>query len=265
MKHRPAALSVSAVLGLAILMLVACSGSGTAPAAPQQIRYGDDPAQFGWLTVPSEQDPGEVSPVVVLLHGGFWKEPWDYTLMSPLAQSLADDGYATWNIEVRRVGGRGGWPTTFDDVAAAIDHLDTLAEDMPLDPDQVVLVGHSSGGHLAMWSLGRDDATVQPVGVIGLAPIVDLHLTDSAAELLGGSAEEVPDRFRLAAPTMDPERVVVLHGADDTTIGADHAVAAFEAGLRVEHLADVDHFEIIEPDSPARPLLAAELARLLDR
>ncbi len=250
------------MLAAALVLVSACGTGDPDPPGPQQLRYGDDPAQFGWLTMPSRASDQQLAPVVVLLHGGFWKEPWDYTLMSPLGETLSAEGYAVWNIEFRRVGGRGGWPTTFDDVGSAVDHVARLADSHPVDPAQVVLIGHSSGGHLALWSLGRDDAAIKPVGAIGLAPIVDLSLVDSAAELLGGLEVDVPDRYREAAPALDPDRVVVLHGADDTTIGPGHALAAVEAGVPVEHLADVDHFGIIEPDGPAWARLQAELDQM---
>ncbi len=255
-------LKASVVLALLLTAgAIGCANRSGEPAGPTQIRYGDDPAQFGWLTVPPEADDTTVT--VVLVHGGFWKEPWDYTLMNPLSEALVSEGYATWNIEFRRLGGRGGWPNTFDDVAAAIDHLSVISDEHPVSLDRVTVVGHSSGGHLAMWSLGRSNPVVRPVGVVGLAPIVDLTAADTAAELLGGSPDDVPDRYQAAAPLLDPDRVVVLHGADDTTVGSDHADAALAAGIRVERLAGVDHFEIIEPDGPTWPILLQELERMV--
>ncbi len=235
-----------------------------------QIAYGDDPAQFGRLRLPATgpsnvKDLSNGFAVVILVHGGFWKEPWDYTLTTPLAEALANEGYATWNVEFRRLGGRGGWPETFDDVAAAVDHVAVLARHHHVDPQRVVVVGHSAGGHLALWVLGARTSTVAPLGAIGLAPVIDLPETRSASDLLGGTVEDLPDRYRFAAPVLDPERVVVLHGDDDTIIDRSHADVASAAGVRVEFLPGVDHFDIIDSGSTAWPSIRREVAMMVGR
>ncbi len=110
------------------------------------MRYGDAPSQVADLHLPAGAGP---HPVVVLVHGGFWRSSYDRTLMAPLAAELASNGYAAWNIEYRRVGeDGGGWPGLFTDVAAAVDALATVPE---VDPARVVSCGHSAGGHLALW------------------------------------------------------------------------------------------------------------------
>ena len=121
--------------------------SSTPEPQARTIRYGDDPAQFGELTLPDGPPKG----VVVVIHGGFWKAAYDLSLGRPLATSLAEHGWAAWNIEYRRVGNGGGDPATFDDVAAAIDAL--RDQDLPLD--RVLGLGHSAGGHLATWAASR--------------------------------------------------------------------------------------------------------------
>lgn len=219
---------------------------------PQRIRYGDDPAQIGWLRVPDAAVERTVGlPVIVLLHGGFWAEPWDYTLMSDLAIGLDELGIATWNIEFRRLRGRGGWPATFDDVRAAIDHLSVLGEEHPLDLDSVVLLGHSSGGHLALWAARDDVATTPPVQhAIGIAAITDLRLTTASIGLLGGTPSEVPNRWEAAAPSLDPKRVSLIHGAADSDVPLFAVDNAVEAGVRVEVVDDGTHFSMITADSP---------------
>ena len=83
-------------------------------------RYGPDPSQFGELSLPTgDRSAG----TVVIIHGGFWRARYDLSLGRPLAADLVARGYAVWNLEYRRVGNGGGWPTTFDDVAAGIDAL----------------------------------------------------------------------------------------------------------------------------------------------
>src|SRR5271167_2252253 len=153
---------------------------------------------------------------MILIHGGSWGKRYGRTVMRGLAGDLVRRGWATWNIEYRRLGIGGGWPTTFEDVAAAIDHLDTL--DAPLDRGRVSMLGHSAGGHLALWAAGRpglepgapgsiDGAPRVPVQrVIAQAGVCDLvgsyrdHNGGAVKALLGGSTEEVPERYAVADP-----------------------------------------------------------------
>lgn len=222
-----------------------------APVFPERIRYGDDPAQIGFLRVPEGPVPEGGFAVVVLLHGGFWAEPWDYTLMEDLAEGIDDLGIATWNIEFRRLRGRGGWPATFDDVRAAIDHLDVVAADHPLDLGAVVTLGHSSGGHLALWA-ARDDVVTQPPvdQALAIAAITDLELTTASIGLLGGTPSEVPDRWAAAAPSLDPQRVTLVHGALDDDVPLAAVSNAAEAGVRIEVIADADHFSPLTIGAP---------------
>lgn len=116
------------------------------------IPYGDYPSQYAELTRPT----GESKGVVVVIHGGFWKAPYDASLGRPLAASLAANGWTAWNLEYRRVGNGGGYPATLDDIAAGID---ALAAVNGLDLTTVITLGHSAGGHLAVWAAGRSELT----------------------------------------------------------------------------------------------------------
>ncbi len=119
-------------------------------APRQRHRYGPHRSQRADLYLPRRARP---HPVMVLIHGGSWQVRYGKIVMRGLAGDLMRRGWAVWNIEYRRVGDGGGWPATFEDVAAAIDHLATL--DAPVDLERVSILGHSAGGHLALWAAGR--------------------------------------------------------------------------------------------------------------
>ena len=172
----------------------------------RQIAYGDHPDQVGNLHLPLGEGPW---PTVVLIHGGFWRWGWDRTLMTPLAHDLARRGIAAWNIEYRRVGqSGGGWPGTLEDAAAAIDQVAELDE---VDGGRVVSLGHSAGGHLAVWLAGRHRLPVgapgavprvRPRAAVAQAGVLDLargsteNLGNGACQgLLGGEPADVPERY----------------------------------------------------------------------
>ena len=145
-------------------------------AGEGRFAYGDDPSQFGELSLPSGTPRG----VVVVIHGGFWKvgvRP----VARPAARRVAwsSEGWAAWNLEYRRVGNGGGHPATFDDVAAGIDKL----ADLDLDLTTVVTLGHSAGGHLAVWAAGRGKYDGWPPAVPVTAAISQAGVLD----LVGGS------------------------------------------------------------------------------
>ncbi len=120
-----------------------------------RLAYGPGAFQFGDLRLPAGPGPGP-HPTVVLIHGGYWRARYGLKLMTGLAKDLAARGYAAWNIEYRRIGNPGGgWPGTFLDVAQATDYLREIAPTYALDLKRVVPIGHSAGGHLALWLAGR--------------------------------------------------------------------------------------------------------------
>lgn len=205
-------------------------------ARNKHLRYGPHRQHRADLYVP--RDGRAPYPVIVLIHGGYWRATYGKIVMKPLAADLVRRGYAAWNIEYRRLGRHqgGGWPMTFDDVAAAIDLLAELRDER-LDLGDVTLVGHSAGGQLALWAAGRADSAVAFQRVIAQAPVTNLSATQAAIELMGGTAAQVPERFAEADPLKRvplPVPVAVVHGDEDLTIpvarSREYVQAAVEAG-----------------------------------
>jgi acetyl esterase/lipase len=256
-------------LGLRIARSVLCR-------PPTRHRYGAHPHQVCDMHRAAGRGP---HPVVVVLHGGYWQPPYTKLVMRPLCLDLARRGYAAWNVEYRRLGrDGGGWPQTFDDVAAAIDLLADL-DDGGLDLQRVTLVGHSAGGQLALWAAGRAQLPADAPGarprvagrrVLALAAVSDLvHAGQPAMRLLGGSPSAVPARWAQA----DPMRriplavpVALVHGMRDATVDVqrsrDYAAAAESAGAPVTLIeTQGDHRDPIDPSSAAWRAAAGWLQR----
>jgi acetyl esterase/lipase len=242
------------------------------PPPPQVSRhhYGWDPAQYGELYIPGgERRPG----TVVVIHGGAWRAEFTAAMGQPLAWDLASRGWAVWNLEYRRVGYGVGWADTFFDIAAGLDMLATLAA--VLDLSKVVAVGHSAGGHLAMWAAARPQ---MPVGLIGAEPKVPLtgvvsqagvlNLREAATDVfggvgvrdfLGGQPEQMPELYDYADPFNHlplPIPVICLHGREDELVAfsqSESYVAASTAAGGEAQLIEVPgwHNDLINVLSPA--------------
>ena len=161
------------------------------------------------------------------MHGGWWKAQYGLDYAGPLCDALKAEGIATWSLEYRRIGNPGGgWPGTFEDVAAGYDHLAILGKTYPLDLSRIVAMGHSAGGHLAFWLAGRPHlpengtlkrpAAMLPLrGVIALAGAVDLRLTlDLAGHFTFALDREQVTRFLGGTPTQVPERYAAGNPGD---------------------------------------------------
>jgi acetyl esterase/lipase len=239
------------------------------------LSYGTHPDQQGDLYVPDAPPPASGWPVVVLVHGGFWRERYRRDLMAPLALDLGGRGVAAWNIEYRRVGGAGGWPATLDDVAAAIDHLAVAGAEGLLDLDHVRVVGHSAGGHLALWAAARprlpggapgSHPRVRVTGVVGQAAVADLRAADAAGlsdhavrGFLGGGPDEVGARWDLTDPIRlvgHRTPVLLVHGGSDDTVPPEQSEAYVAAATRVGDPVELvvlpgDHMSVIDPGGRA--------------
>lgn len=257
------------------------------PNMGQRIPYGSEPQQFGDLRLPPGDGP---HPVVIGIHGGYWRARYDLTYYGHVCAALTAAGFATWNIEYRRIGDSGGaWPGTFTDAAAATDFLRTLAAQYPLDLDRALAVGHSAGGHLACWLAARRNispesplASSDPLplaGVVSLAGVVDLRrafalgLSDNATGLLmGGSPMDYPDRYAAGSPyDLLPlgVRQFLLHGTADTSVPLElseryvrRATAKGDAATLLT-LPDIGHFELVDPASQAWPTVLSMTMALL--
>lgn len=248
------------------------------PSAPC-IAYGGHPDQVANLHLPARE--GGPWPCVVLLHGGFWRTGWDRTLMTPLAADLARRGIAAWNVEYRRVGQEGGgWPGTFEDVAAAVDRLAEIEE---VDPGRVATCGHSAGGHLALWLAGRhrlpagavgNGPRVRPVAAIAQAGVCDLErawrddLGRSAVEGLLGAFRGEADRYATASPAaLVPlgVRQLLVHGTDEDVVpisqSRDHA--ALDPRAELVELEGTDHFDVVDVGHAAWGAVTDRLPMLL--
>ncbi|NIP15006.1 MAG: alpha/beta fold hydrolase [Pseudomonadales bacterium] len=250
-------------------------------APDAEYAYGGDPSQRVYLWRP-ESGASPATPVVVLIHGGCWMAEYGVDHIYPLASALAAAGLSVWAPEYRRLGEHGGgWPGTFEDVARSVDLL-RAQQDLLLDPDNVVFVGHSAGAHLALLAAARaafhpehpmhDESAFRPRGVVGLAAITHLASYGSGTtscqravkELLAGSPDERPERYRLASPALLPRPVPVtlVHGPADPIVPLDQPRAIADAEI---HLVDgAGHFDLIHPGTPAFAELLERLRSLLD-
>ncbi|WP_411150393.1 alpha/beta hydrolase family protein [Streptomyces sp. A30] len=259
--------------------------------------YGDHPDQVIDFYAPHiEVVPGVPAPLVVVLHGGAWRAPYDRRHISPFADYLARRGFGVASVEYRRGAGdgepesvAGRWPDTFDDVAGALDALPALVREIlpQADPRRMVVTGHSAGGHLALWVAARHllpadapwhmDRPAPLRGVVALAPIADLAVAQkldvcggAVRQLLGGEVE-----FAERQPYADPALLLptgiattLVQGRGDLVVpqavAESYADAAAKAGevVGLTLLEDVGHFPLIDPVADACAVVAEEITQL---
>ena len=248
--------------------------------ADQRLAYGAEPEQYFEQWFPPEY--AEPLPLIVLVHGGCWLAEYGVSHIRPLASRIASSGLAVAALEYRRVGQEGGgWPGTFDDIATGLEFISSM-QDPRLDLSQVILVGHSAGGHLALWASGRSlieksqtlysENPFMPRGVIGLAAITDLaaysegqnSCQEVTPKLMGGLPSEKPERYKQASPSQLGTTIptVLLHGDQDTIVPIRQAQALSQAKLVV--IEGAGHFDMIHPGTAVFPGLLAAIEELLD-
>lgn len=259
--------------------------------ADTKIPYGRGDLQFGELRLPKGSGP---FPVALVIHGGCWVSKFA-TLQNTaaLADALRDAGIATWNIEYRRLDNPGGgWPGTFTDIGEATDFLREIAKAHPLDLARVVTIGHSAGGHLALWTAARSrlpkgsplwrENPLPLRAAIALGGPGDLRGFQAYAQqicgaenvidkLMGGAPDAVKERYAQASPVeLLPlgVRQVLIVGADDGVMPVNaresYEAAARKAGDTVEVIVvPGGHFEVIAPTSTAWPTVRDTVVQLL--
>jgi acetyl esterase/lipase len=270
------------------------------PAPDHMIRYGPDPLQVVDLYVPSGAGP---HPTVLMVHGGCWSAPWDRNLMNWVSDDLRKRGIAVWNIDYRTVDAGGGYPRTFQDVAAAADALRAHAARYRLDIDPVVAVGHSAGGHLALWLAARraDRARASnlliprgspllasnplPIGaVVSLGGLPDLELaatppgsgcgTEIIEKLVGPPTMSSRNVYAdTSIPRLAPLRVpqILINGTEDRIIptfyAEDYAAKMRASGdeVRVRLIERTGHVELVAPETRAWAAAVEEIERALGR
>jgi acetyl esterase/lipase len=263
--------------------------------ADHRLAYGSDSLQFGELRLPKTKGP---HPVAMLVHGGCWADhlprldprATTYELLRPLAAALTDAGIATWNVEYRRVGNPGGgWPGTFQDLAAATDFLKKIAATHNLDLARVVVVGHSSGGQLALWIAARAKLppsspiyAKEPLKVKAAVDIdgpPDLASTQPmerkfcgipVTDFLGGTPADRPEAYRDGSaqsflPLGVSQQIIaggLLHGASELTTEYESRAKQKGDSVVIVPLEGSNHFDMLKPDSPhGKAVIQAILAQ----
>lgn len=261
--------------------------------ADARIPYGADSLQFGELRLPAGTGP---FPVAIVIHGGCWVHGYAAARnAAALSDALRDAGVATWNVEYRRRDNPGGgWPGTLRDVGDATDALRAIARRYPLDLARVVAVGHSAGGQLALWLAARRKLpptsplhAADPLalaGVVALGAPGDLYDFNRYGDaicgprtipaLLGGTPEEVPDRWREASPSsflpLGVPHVMLAGEADRVMPRANleaWATAARASGDSVEVIVvpKAAHHEVMSPNAVTWPHIRDAVLRLARR
>ncbi len=244
----------------------------TQQPADYRLNYGPGVFQFGDLRLPEGEGP---HPLVVIIHGGCWTAKYGLHLMDAMAERLTSLGFATWNPEFRRVGMKDAeWSDIFTDVLMATNYVDNLASRFNLDTKNIILTGHSSGGHLVLW-LAHQQQLINKHGlmnvkaVVSLAPLTDLSKVASddtlpchntVEGLMGGSLADFPQRYQQASPVQMADtsiNIIVVNGDQDSkgfySQFLDYRKIMKKRGRDIQHLevGPSGHFEMITPGTNA--------------
>jgi pimeloyl-ACP methyl ester carboxylesterase len=256
-----------------------------------KISYGEQSEQFGKLFLPkSQQKNTKPYPTIILLHGGCWRAQHGLAQLGQLSKALTELGYAVWNLEFRRLGNGGGFPITFEDVALGADFLESLSKKYSLDMSNVITMGHSAGGHLALWLAGRHHLdekstlysknTLNIKAVISLAGIPDLKeavnqniCSGASEELVGGLPNDIPTIYQQASPLhLLPLNIPQWHlvGEKDPIVPSTYLQSYITKATKVEKsnnlkleiIPEIGHFEMVMPNTQSWPYIKQALFHL---
>jgi acetyl esterase/lipase len=245
------------------------------PPADARVSYGSDPNQFGEIRLPKGKSG---APVVMNIHGGFWRAQYGLAHAGHLCAALTAKGLATWNIEYRRVGNSGGgWPGTFEDIRTAFRFVPELAKRYNFDATKLLVTGHSAGGQLALCLAAHEPLlkyVVSLAGVVDLQQAFDLHLSnDAVVAFLGGKPGDVPEHYREADPMVVsvPHSTTqwLIHGAKDDVVPSyfsrTYAQKHQQQGEAAHYLeiSTAGHYELIDPRSNAWPKVENTVLHML--
>jgi len=258
------------------------------PLFDVRIRYGDDPSQFAQLRFPKGKGP---FPLLFVVHGGFWQSQYDLSHIGHLCAAFTSTGIITSNIEYRRIGNPGGgWPGTFHDISLATRNiLQYLSIDPRFDQARTAIIGHSAGGHLALWLVGshriskssplhNDQKQIRRA--ISLAGVSDLRSAwqkklghNTVTRLMGGTPDQHPERYDVGSPIEllpTGARHVLVHGTADDTVPLSQSETFAERAEKLGNrttlikLDGIGHYELIDPESEAWPPVVRAVLSLLD-
>jgi len=232
------------------------------PPPDLKLTYGSDPNQFIDLRRPAAS--AKPRPLAINIHGGFWRAKYGLEYAGHLCAALSSHGIVTANLEYRRVGNRGGaWPGTFEDIRTAYKFLVQNAQKHNVDPEKVVVMGHSAGGQLALCLAAHEGGVKRVVslaGVVNLERAYQLHLSnDAVVEFLRGTPSQVPDHYREADPmqfSISQADQWLIHGSADDVVPLEFSRTYEDKKKRKEHvhaleISGADHFDLIDPHSAA--------------
>jgi acetyl esterase/lipase len=245
------------------------------PPADARLTYGSDPNQFAELRVPKAGGP---FPVVMNIHGGYWRAKYDLKHAGHLCAALTAKGLATWNVEYRRVGNAGGgWPGTFEDVRNGYRFVSQIAKRYNLDASKIAVAGHSAGGQLGLCLAAHEPSAhrvISLAGVVDLQQAWELHLSDNAVVgFMGGEPATVPEHYREADPMqlkISTATQWLIHGATDDTVppflSRNYSEQKKRRGENVHYLevSTAGHFDLIDPRSTAWPKVEGAILHLLE-
>lgn len=261
------------------------------PKPDQTFYYGEEDLQFGDLWLPEGDGP---HPVVIMIHGGCWLSSIPgVVLMELICDDLRNRGIAVWNLEYRRLGNKGGgYPGTFLDVARGADYIRKIATEYNLDMGKIISVGHSAGGHLALWLSGRNNINKEsrvfiedPLklnAVLSLAGIGDLKQFREFGDLVCADGvvnklialeqREQENPFSDTSPIeILPENTpqVIIHGVYDPIVPPFLGYAYIQKteernkNVKLKIILNAGHFEVIAPWTEAWKEICREIEYFL--